>query len=212
MVGSAPCSRPLGGKDEDLPVRPVVLLAAPLLAQQAVPGDSVRFGAGLPQAAAGMNFGEVSGVAVNSKGHVFVFTRSNSANGPAYAPAAAQLLEFGAEGRVHPRDRQGSLRLVVRAHRARRQGRQHLGGRQGLRHGHQVQSGRPGHAGLRPPEGIGRRRKPRPWEHVNPPLPHVDGLFRQPTDVAWDSDGQHLHQRRLRQLARRQVRPATATG
>ena len=38
----------------------------------------------------------------------------------------------------------------------------------------------------------GRNRpttKPRPWEHVDPPLPHVDGLFRQPTDVAWDSDG-----------------------
>ncbi len=47
---------------------------------------------------AGMNFGEVPGVAVNSKGHVFVFTRSNSANGPAYAPAAAQLLEFSANG------------------------------------------------------------------------------------------------------------------
>jgi hypothetical protein len=35
---------------------------------------------------------------VNSKGHVFVFTRSNSAGGPAYAPAAAQLLEFGPKG------------------------------------------------------------------------------------------------------------------
>src|SRR5436190_11272220 len=46
----------------------------------------------------GMNFGEVPGVAVNSKGHVFVFTRSNSATGPAYAPAAAQLLEFAANG------------------------------------------------------------------------------------------------------------------
>src|SRR6516164_9757493 len=46
----------------------------------------------------GMNFGEVPGVAVNSKGHVFVFTRSNSAGGPAYAPAAAQLLEFGDDG------------------------------------------------------------------------------------------------------------------
>ena len=33
-------------------------------------------------------------MAVNSKGHIFVFTRSNSANGPAYAPTAAQLLEF----------------------------------------------------------------------------------------------------------------------
>jgi len=46
----------------------------------------------------GMNFGEVPGVAVNSKGHIFVFTRSNSANGPAYAPAAAQLFEFGPHG------------------------------------------------------------------------------------------------------------------
>jgi streptogramin lyase len=45
-----------------------------------------------------MNFGEVPGVAVNSKGHVFVFTRSNSAGGPAYGAAAAQLLEFGPKG------------------------------------------------------------------------------------------------------------------
>ena len=37
-------------------------------------------------------------MAVNSKGHVFVFTRSNSANGPAYAPSAAQLLEFSPKG------------------------------------------------------------------------------------------------------------------
>ena len=37
-------------------------------------------------------------MAVNSKGHVFVFTRSNSAGGPAFAPAAAQLLEFGPKG------------------------------------------------------------------------------------------------------------------
>src|SRR5204863_3589877 len=27
------------------------------------------------------------------------------------------------------------------------------------------------------------------WENVDPPLPAVDGLFRQPTDVAWDSKG-----------------------
>jgi hypothetical protein len=28
-----------------------------------------------------------------------------------------------------------------------------------------------------------------PLGHPNPPLPPVDGLFRQPTDVAWDSQG-----------------------
>src|SRR6266849_5907414 len=75
-----------------------VLLAAPSFAQQSVPEiafDSVPNFLKLPH---GMNFGEVSGVAVNSKGHVFVFTRSNSAGGPAYAPSAAQLLEFGPKG------------------------------------------------------------------------------------------------------------------
>jgi sugar lactone lactonase YvrE len=29
----------------------------------------------------------------------------------------------------------------------------------------------------------------KPWGHPNPPLPPADGLFRQPTDVAWDSEG-----------------------
>src|SRR3984957_6185733 len=60
-----------------------------------IPFDSVADFPKLPQ---GMNFGEVPGVAVNSKGHMFVFTRSNSATGSAYAPSAAQLLEFDANG------------------------------------------------------------------------------------------------------------------
>src|SRR3989442_13189604 len=75
-----------------------MLVAAPLAAQQNVPEipfDSVPDFPKLPQ---GMNFGEVPGVAVNSKGHMFVFTRSNSATGSAYAPAAPQLLEFDAHG------------------------------------------------------------------------------------------------------------------
>jgi hypothetical protein len=42
---------------------------------------------------ADLNFGEVEGVAANSKGHIFVFSRGNT-TGPAYAAAAAQLLEF----------------------------------------------------------------------------------------------------------------------
>ena len=45
-----------------------------------------------------MYFGEVTGVAVNSKGHVFVFSRGNT-TGPAYAAAAAQLLEFDPNGK-----------------------------------------------------------------------------------------------------------------
>jgi len=29
----------------------------------------------------------------------------------------------------------------------------------------------------------------KPWEHPDPPLAPIDGMFRQPTDVTWDSEG-----------------------
>src|SRR6195256_1599592 len=77
----------------------VLMMAGPAFAQQSAPElafDSVPDFFKLPE---GLNFGEVGGVAVNSKGHIFVFTRSNSANGPAYAATAAQLLEFGPDGK-----------------------------------------------------------------------------------------------------------------
>src|SRR5206468_4495065 len=75
-----------------------VLVAAPAIAQPTAPEISFNSVLDYPKLPPGMNFGEVPGVAVNSKGHVYVFTRSNSAGGPAYAPAAAQLLEFGPKG------------------------------------------------------------------------------------------------------------------
>ena len=69
-----------------------------LFAQQAVPEipfDSVPNFFKLP---ADLHFGEASGVAVNSKGHIFVFNRGNT-TGPAYAATAAQVLEFGPDGK-----------------------------------------------------------------------------------------------------------------
>ncbi len=54
-----------------------MLLAVPSFAQQTVPDipfDSIPNFLKLPP---GMNLGEVPGVAVNSNGHLFVFTRSN---------------------------------------------------------------------------------------------------------------------------------------
>src|SRR5689334_6894158 len=60
-----------------------------------IPFESVPDPVHLPK---DMYFGEVTGVAVNSKGHVFVFSRGNT-TGPAYAAAAAQLLEFGPDGK-----------------------------------------------------------------------------------------------------------------
>src|SRR6476469_2834660 len=77
----------------------VLLLSwPPVFAQQSPPDIAFESVPDFLQLPDGMNFGEVPGVAVNSRGHVFVFTRSNSASGPAYAPTAAQLLEFNPKG------------------------------------------------------------------------------------------------------------------
>src|SRR3982751_142470 len=61
----------------------------------AIPFDSVKDPLQLPN---DVYFGEVTGVAVNSKGMVYVLSRGNT-SGPAYAAAATQLLEFGADGK-----------------------------------------------------------------------------------------------------------------
>src|SRR5882762_1412874 len=47
---------------------------------------------------ADFHLGEAVGVAVNSKAHIFVFSRGNT-TGPAYGAAAAQLLEFAPDGK-----------------------------------------------------------------------------------------------------------------
>jgi len=137
---------------------------------------------------AGMNFGEVSGVAVNSRGHVFVFTRANSAHGPAYAPTAAQLLEFDERGRF-VREIGKDLYAWSFAHTVRIDANDNIWA---------VDKGSDMVVKFDPSgrvvEVYGRRRESAdeetgPWEHPTPPAPHVDGLFRQPTDVAWDSQG-----------------------
>jgi len=73
------------------------LAAAPAVAQSVpeLPFESVPDPLKLPD---DVHFGEVAGVAVNSKGHVFVFSRGNS-TGPAYMATAAQLLEFDQTGK-----------------------------------------------------------------------------------------------------------------
>jgi hypothetical protein len=60
--------------------------------------DSISLGARFLHLPSDLYFGEVTGVAVNSKGHIFVFSRGDT-TGPAYGAAAAQLLEFGSDGR-----------------------------------------------------------------------------------------------------------------
>jgi len=60
-----------------------------------IPFDSVPNFLKLPP---DMYLGECSGVAVNSKKHIFVYSRG-STTGPAYGATASQLLEFGPDGK-----------------------------------------------------------------------------------------------------------------
>src|SRR5712691_9332442 len=141
-----------------------LLAAVPAAAQQSVPDIPFDSSADFLKLPPGTNFGEVPGVAVNSKGHVFVFTRSNSANGPAYGAAAAQLLEFGPKGdNIWAIDKGSDMIIKFN------------------------QAGRVVWVFGRRKEAADEGAKP--YEHPDPPLPAVDGLFRQPTDVTWDSEG-----------------------
>jgi NHL repeat len=157
------------------------------MAQNAVPTipfDSVPNALRLP---ANMYFGEASGVAVNSKGHVFVLSRGNT-SGPAYAAAATQLMEFEPNGKF--------IREIGKNLYA-------------WSFGHTVK--------IDPADNIwvtdkgsdmvikfdsegrvlmvfGRKQEASdedtgPVKHPKPPLPAEDGRFRQVTDVAWNAAG-----------------------
>src|SRR5882672_3038219 len=165
----------------------LLALAAPAFAQQTAPEiafDSVPDFVKLPD---GMNFGEVPGVSVDSKGNVYVFTRSNSASGPAYAPTAAQLLEFAPDGKFMREVGKG-LYAWSFAHSVRIDPDDNIWA---------IDKGSDMIVKFNPAGRVmmvfGRKQEAaesaRPWEHVAPPLPPIDGLFRQPTDVAWDSAG-----------------------
>src|SRR3984893_8750747 len=165
-----------------------VLLATPSFAQQSVPEIPFDSVPDFPKLPPGMNFGEVPGVAVNSSGHVFVFTRSNTAGGPAYAPAAGQLLEFGPNGEFLREIGKG-LYAWSEAHSVRIDKDDNIWA---IDKGSDMvikfnQAGRVVMVFGRRAEGADEDTKP--WGTPTPSLPAVDGLFRQPTDVAWDSDG-----------------------
>jgi len=157
-------------------------------AQQQVPDLEFQSVADFLKLPADLHFGEVSGVAVNSRGHVFVFTRSASAGGPAYGPSAAQLLEFGPKGEFIREVGKGNYAWSF-AHTVRIDKDDNIWA---------VDKGSDMVIKFTPAgrivEVYGRRKESaddeaKPWEHPNPPLPPIDGLFRQPTDVAWDSQG-----------------------
>jgi DNA-binding beta-propeller fold protein YncE len=166
-----------------------IFIFAPLalFAQQAapeIPFDSVPNLLKLPE---NMYLGEVSGVAVNSKGHIFVFHRG-STNGPAYAAAAAQLLEFMPDGKF-VREIGRNLYAWSFAHTVRVDKDDNIwvadkGSDMVIRFNPQGQVtmvfGRKMEAS---DEGT------EPLKHPKPPLPPIDGMFRQVTDMTWDPAG-----------------------
>lgn len=161
------------------------------------------------QIPADMHFGELAGVAVNSHGHVFVFSRGNSV-GPAYMASAAQLLEFDEKGQ-YVREIGKNLHAWSYAHAVRIDPQDNIwvvdkGSNMILRftpEGHvDWVFGRKAEAShLQVPpdyESVMARMMDRMGVHmevpegINPrnPLPvHRDNEFNQPTDVAWDSKG-----------------------
>jgi DNA-binding beta-propeller fold protein YncE len=165
----------------------LLLAAVCAHAQDAVPTirfDSVRDPIKMPK---DLHLGEVTGVAVNSKGHVFVFSRGNT-TGPAYSAAAAQLLEFDRNGKF--------IREIGKNLYA-------------WSFGHTVRIDRDDNIWATDkgsdmvikfnPEGrvvmvFGRKQEASdketgPVERHKPPLPPEIGRFRQVTDVAWDPAG-----------------------
>src|SRR5215472_17126431 len=60
-----------------------------------IPFDATASFLKLPE---NLHMGEASGVALNSQKHIFVYSRG-STTGPAYGATAAQVLEFGPDGK-----------------------------------------------------------------------------------------------------------------
>ena len=156
-----------------------------------------------------IHFGEIAGVAVNSKGHVFVFSRGN-VTGPAYMTQAAQLLEFDPKGKFVREIGKNNFALAY-AHAVRIDKQDNIwivdkGSNMILKMNPQGRvvwvfgrRGESSHLDV-PPDyasqlsGILERAgvaitRPQNNNPRNPIPVHRDNVFNQPTDVAWDSQG-----------------------
>src|SRR3979490_1511550 len=164
------------------------LVAASLFAQQSpVPEIRYRSVPDFLKLPPDLYFGEVAGVAVNSKGHVFVFSRGNT-TGPAYGASAAQLLEFGADGKF-VREIGHNLYAWSYAHTVKVDREDNIwvtdkGSDMVIKFNPQ---GRVVMVFGRKQEASDKETGP--VERHNPPLPHENGRFRQVTDVTWDPAG-----------------------
>jgi hypothetical protein len=166
----------------------LLVLAPTAWAQQSPPEiqfDSVTDFIKLPK---DLYLGEASAVTVNSKGHVFVFSRGGSSMGPAFAETAAQLLEFAPDGKFI-REIGKNLYAWSFAHGVKADPHDNIWA---------IDKGSNMVVKFRPDGRVdmvfGRKDEASdedtgPLKHPNPPLPAQDGRFRQPTDAAFDAKG-----------------------
>ena len=131
--------------------------------------------------------GEAAGVALNSQHHVYVLSRGNT-TGPAFGASAAQLLEFNSDGSFL-REIGHNLYAWSFAHAVKVDKHDNIwvadkgsdlvikftpAGRVAMVFGRKQEASA---------EEVG------PLKHPQPPLAPIDGMFRQVTDMAWDSAG-----------------------
>src|SRR4030095_9732175 len=162
-------------------------LAGSLYAQSATPEIKFRSIPDFLKLPPDLYLGECAGVAVNSKGHVFVFSRATS-TGPAYGASAAQLLEFDTDEK-YLREIGHNLYAWSFAHSVKVDSQDNIWvadkgsdmvikfdpeGRVVMVFGRKLEAS---------DEGT------EPLKHPKPPLPPVDGMFRHVTDMAWDTEG-----------------------
>lgn len=165
-----------------------LVLPSDLSAQpQELPFESVPNFYKMP---AGTYLGEAAGVAVNSKGHVFIYTRAGSSGGHIIGPQAAILYEFGPDGSFIRKVQ--DLYSMAWAHTVRVDKDDNVW---------LVDNGSDMVVKLSPDLSrvllvLGRRREsvaaahPRPPEAPGTPVPPArDTVFNEPTDVAWDPQG-----------------------
>src|ERR1700693_2967295 len=166
----------------------IIFICAPLalLAQQGAPEIPFESVPNLLKLPPDLYLGEVSGVAVNSKGHIFVFSRGNT-TGPAYAGTASQLLEFGPDG-TFIREIGHNLYAWSFAHTVRVDKFDNIWA---------ADKGSDMVIKFNPAGQVtmvfGRKQEAsdegtEPLKHPHPPLPPVDGMFRQALEVAWDAN------------------------
>ena len=139
---------------------------------------------------AGQYLGEVAGVAVNSKGHIFVYSRVGSSGGHIIAPQAAALYEFGADGAFIRSVK--DLYSMAWAHAVRVDKDDNVW---------LVDNGSDMVVKLSPDLQrvlltVGRRRESVAGTMLRPPVPQGtptpparDTTFNEPTDIAWDPQG-----------------------